>query len=568
MPVGVLGELYIGGIGLARGYLNRPELTEEKFIANPFIDFGLPILDFGLEEESNNPKSKIQNPESDNFMRDRAQNPEKEKSRLYKTGDLARYLPDGNIEYLGRIDHQVKIRGFRIELGEIEACLAAHPAVRQMLVMAREDVPGIKRLVAYIVPHPDRPPTTGDLRRGLKEKLPDYMVPSAFVMLDAMPLTPNGKVDRRALPKPDFAGSDPEKIFVAPRNKLERQLSSMWEKALGVKPIGVTDNFFDLGGNSLMAVQIFASIDKEFGKSLPLAILFEMPTIEQLATLLGEGEKSATRSLVAIQPKGSKPPLFCVHGAGGHVLNYRDLARYLGSDQPVYGLEDERLEANQFHPIQIEDMAAGYIKEIQTIQPKGPYFLIGYSYGGIVAYEMAQQLHAQGEKVAMLTLLDTLAPGGLKVLPIHKRIWCHLNNFLRIGPTYFVNKVNKRMDTIKKSLQAIYYKFYPRGDRPLPRAIRYLLVEKANTKAGMNYMPQVYEGRVNFFLAVDEPPPVGHYFEPLLGWSNLIGEEWAIHEIPGEHTNLLEDAYTQVLAEKLQSCIDKEQADTLAFEKG
>ena len=308
VPIGVPGELHIGGAGLARGYLNRKELTSEKFIPNPF-----------RQEAS---------------------------SHLYKTGDLARYVPNGNIEYIGRIDNQVKIRGFRIELGEIEALLGQHPDIREAVVIAREDNPGYKRLVAYTVTG-DTVSSVSDLRSCLKTKLPDYMVPSAFVTLECLPLTPNGKIDRRALPAPDISTAS-ELGFIAPRDDLELRLTQIWQQVLGVKSIGVKDNFFDLGGHSLIAVRLFAEIEKAFGKNLPLATLFQAPTIEQLAHICrDQGWTARWRSLVTIQPQGSKPPLFFVHGIYGNVIYFRELANYLGEDQPFYGLQAQGLNGQQ-----------------------------------------------------------------------------------------------------------------------------------------------------------------------------------------------------------------------------
>lgn len=248
VPVGVTGELYIGGDGLARGYLNRPELTAEKFIPNPF---------------SNEPGA-----------------------RLYKTGDLARYLPDGNIEFLGRIDYQIKIRGFRIELGEIEAVLTQHPSVRETVVLAREDSPGDKRLVAYIVPAPGQNPTSSELRRFLKEKLPEYMVPSAFVMLEKMPLTPNGKVDRQALPAPETSRSGLETAYIAPSTPTEEVLARIWAQVLGLEQIGISDNFFELGGHSLQAMQLISKISVAMNKKISVRLLFLHPTIAELANAL------------------------------------------------------------------------------------------------------------------------------------------------------------------------------------------------------------------------------------------------------------------------------------------
>lgn len=320
VPVGIAGELYLGGDGLARGYLSRPELTDERFIKNPF---------------SSEPAA-----------------------RLYKTGDLTRRLPNGEIEYLGRIDNQVKIRGFRIELGEIEAMLLSHAAIEECVVLAREDKPGEKRLAAYVVQKQGRSVKTNELRSFLKEKLPDYMVPSAFVELERLPLTPNGKVDRKALPAPATNISDSERDFVSHRDSLELELTKIWEIILGVQPIGVSDDFFELGGHSLQAVRMFAEVEKTFNKNIPLATLFQAGTIEKLAAILRqEGWAEPESSLVAIQPKGSKPPFFCVHAKGGNVLFYRDLARHLGEDQPFYGIQARRLGGRQVGHASVEEMA-------------------------------------------------------------------------------------------------------------------------------------------------------------------------------------------------------------------
>ena len=273
VPMGVPGELHIGGRSLARGYLNRPDLTADKFIPNPFSTTA--------------------------------------GGRMYKTGDLVRLLPDGNIEYIGRTDHQVKIRGFRIELGEIEAVLAQHPSVRQAIVSTRQDVPGEKRLVAYVVGDREHAPTANDLRSFLKDKVPEYMVPSVFMLLDSLPTMPNGKVDRTALPKPDRTRPEMEKVFLGPRDDLELQLTGLWEEVLNIRPIGVTDNFFELGGHSLLAVRLFALIDKRLGKKLPLAALFRGATVEGLADIVRQNSLLETpSSLVPIQPRGNKTTTF------------------------------------------------------------------------------------------------------------------------------------------------------------------------------------------------------------------------------------------------------------------
>ncbi|NEP31533.1 non-ribosomal peptide synthetase [Moorena sp. SIO3B2] len=370
VPIGVPGELYIGGDGLARGYLKRPELTSEKFIPNPFCN------------------SKSQ--------------------RLYKTGDLARYLRDGNIEFKGRIDNQVKIRGFRIELGEIEAVLSSHPHIQQTVVIAREDIPGNKRLVAYIVSQ-EESLSTNQLREFLKQKLPEYMVPSAFVTLDTLPLTPNGKVDRKSLPAPDGVVTSVEE-YVAPRTPTEEIIANIFANVLGVQDVGIHDNFFELGGHSLLAVRLMSQIQQQFQINLPLATLFQSPTIEQLASLLGSSVNTQNPILVGIKTSGNQPPLFCIHPVGGNILCYAELARHLDQDYPVYGLQSLGLDGQQQPLTSVEEMASHYIQAIQQIQPQGSYHLIGWSFGGVIAYEMAQQLQNKNTSVALLTLIESYVP--------------------------------------------------------------------------------------------------------------------------------------------------------------
>ena len=307
---------------------------------------------------------------------------------------------------MGRIDHQVKIRGFRIELGEVESVVGRHPAVEEAVVIAREEVPGDKRLAAYVVVRQEPTPTFSELRRFLKEKLPDYMIPSSFVYLDVLPLTPNGKVDRRALPAPEKVRQETTESYLKPRDELELQLTKIWEKVLGIKNIGIKDNFFDLGGHSLLAVRLFALIQKRFGKDLPLTILFQAPTIEKLANICRqEGFAASWTSLVPIQPDGTRPPFFCTHGCTGRVLHFHSLARQLGPDQPFYGLSAQGRENDYVPHNRIEEMASHYIKELQTIQSKGPYFIGGSGDGGAIALEMAHQLESQGQKIGLIVLI-------------------------------------------------------------------------------------------------------------------------------------------------------------------
>ena len=312
--------------------------------------------------------------------------------------------------FLGRRDRQVKIRGFRVELAEIEATLPRHAGIREAAVVVNERVPNDKELVAYVVPSREPGPTADALRVFLRQKLAPYMIPSGFVFLEELPVTPTGKIDRQALPRLDGARHLTSTV-AEPRNYLERQLVGIWQAVLAVDRVGTRDNFFDVGGHSLLAAQMFAHVEARLGVRLPLATLFQAPTIEGLAAIIGQGRTSESwRSLVAIQPAGTRQPLFAVPGVGGNVVCYHDLSRLLGPDQPFYGLQSRGLSGTESPRTDIEDMAAAYLAEIRQVQPEGPYNLLGACMGAVVAYEMAQQLHAAGEQVGLLVLLEPRAP--------------------------------------------------------------------------------------------------------------------------------------------------------------
>ncbi|MBE8987319.1 amino acid adenylation domain-containing protein [Nostoc sp. LEGE 12450] len=538
LPVGVPGELHIGGAGLARGYFNQSKLTTEKFIHNPF----------NCDSES----------------------------RLYKTGDLARYLSNGNIEYLGRLDNQVKIRGFRIELGEIEALLAQHPTIQQNVVIARADNSENQRLVAYILPHPKQAPTTDELRQFLKQKLPEYMVPSAFILLDTLPLTPNGKIDRRALPAPDSTRLDSENTYVAPRDEIELQLTKIWEQVLGIQPIGVRDNFFELGGHSILAVKLFWQIEKTFNKNLPLAILFQSGTVEAIAKIICQEEniarnlasvttleqsKSSWSSLVEIQPNGSKLPFFCIHGLGGEVLCFRELALHLGSDQPFYALQPQGLDGKQPLHTRVEDMATHYIQEIQTLQPNGPYFLGGYSFGSVVAFEMARQLQEQGKEVGILVILDSCRPGYSWRASFLKRVLLHLNNIVQQGPFYLWERAVQWSYWRKQRLQN-RYKRYLEEVLDLPANDNHLKIMDANTQAVSEYIFSPYPGRAILLRTDDDSrgEAIGTRYDPQFGWGELVTGKLDIHYIPGSHDGLFNEPHVQVLAETLRNCLIQAQS--------
>src|SRR5439155_16965337 len=371
VPVGVPGELHIGGDGLARGYLHRPELTAEKFIPHPF-----------------------------------SQDPE---ARLYKTGDLARCLRCGDIDFLGRIDHQVKIRGFRIELGEIEAALAEHPQVKDVAVVACEDASGGESLVAYVVRGAGQSPTTDELRRTLKRKLPAYMLPSRFVFLHALPLMPNGKIDRNSLALSTPFKSKAGNTCMGARSPLEGQILQIWEELLEARPIGVQDDFFELGGNSLLAVRLMYRIEQACGKRLPLATVFAGATVEYLATaLLNAGQERLRRPLVEVQAGGANPPFFFCHGGYGGGSYCRRLAQQLGKEQPFWAIAPNGLEG-ELIPTTIEGMAAERLGTLLDRRPNGPYLLGGYCNGGLVAFEMARQMGKMGLKVDLLVVVEASA---------------------------------------------------------------------------------------------------------------------------------------------------------------
>ncbi|MEH1894877.1 MAG: amino acid adenylation domain-containing protein [Nostoc sp.] len=362
LPPGISGELCIAGVGLARGYLNRPDLTAEKFIQ---------VNLFGKTE------------------------------RIYKTGDLAKWNSDGNIEYLGRIDEQIKLRGFRIELGESESILLQHPLVKEAIVTLYK-TENNQSLIAYLTGITSDLST--QLKNELKSRLPDYMIPAQIIVLDKLPLTPNGKIDRKALPAPN---SEIEGLYEAPRNEVEEQLGQVWSVVLERQEIGIHDNFFDLGGHSLLAVKLLNNIQQVFEQQLSLSSLFQNPTIAQLAQQLSNHEvKKSNSDLLVLQSLGDATPLFCLPGANGHSFYFRDLAINFTNERPVYGLETPGRNSPTALPESVELHASQLIEQLRQQQPNSPYILAGYSSGCAVAFEMASQLEQQGEMVSLLAIFD------------------------------------------------------------------------------------------------------------------------------------------------------------------
>ncbi|HYT87749.1 MAG TPA: amino acid adenylation domain-containing protein [Gemmataceae bacterium] len=552
VPVGVVGELLIGGDGLARGYLNRPELTQEKFIPDTFVSPSPPPPPRSGEGEKNTVSS------SPSPLRGGGGG-EGSGPRMYRTGDLARYLPDGTIECLGRVDHQVKIRGYRIELGEIETVLGQQPGVKTNVVVARKDESGADYLAAYIIPQPGTECRPDDLRKALQARLPEYMVPSYFVTLESFPLTPNGKIDRKALPAPQQGGDGKAgRTIVPPRDDAQRDLLPIWEEVLKVKPISITDNFFELGGHSFLAAVLIAKIKQQLGHTLPLGTLFTAPTIEKLAHILTQSLEAGTESsIVPLQEEGNKPPLFMIAGVGGHVFTFHKFARLLGHDQPVYGFKAIGVDGVHKTPETIEEMAAYYIREIAAQRLKGPYVLSGYSIGAVVAYELAVQLRALGHKVPALVVFDMFAPGYPRKLPGWRRALLHLWNFVRLP-------FRKKWGYVKERFHKIWVRILAwtgQRQRIAPKigveGIEESVLQRvwvALTAAQMRYLPQrQFDGKVILFKAAEgfKDWHATKLDDPKYGWGRWATGGVEEHTIPGGHMEMFHDKNINLVAAEL-----------------
>jgi amino acid adenylation domain-containing protein len=521
VPIGVRGELYVGGVSLARGYLHQPQLTEEKFISSPF----------GA-------------------------------GRLYRTGDFACYLPDGNIRYLGRSDQQWKVRGMRVEGGEIEALLRRHPRVADAAVLLRRDDGREARLVAYVLaPAADFAPD--ELQSYLRSHLPEHLVPREFVRLDRFPLTSSGKTDRLRLPSPPPPA--PETVQ-QPGNVIETKLAAIWENLLGVAPIGVDKDFFDLGGHSLLAIRMFAEIEKTLGQKLSVATIFQAPTIHTLAQRLARPASLAVWSpLVPIQTKGARPPFFCVHGLGGGVIGYAPLARHMPG-QPFYALQAFGQEPGQTPDESIEQMAARYLQVVREVQPRGPYSLGGYSFGALVAYEMAQELLDQGETVALVALVDYAAPnsdyrrvrlnrnlltGFITNLPAWAQDYAQLDARQQWGRIRRHVHVTPRRAPVqsKQHPEAAIARYFDDPSR-IPARRRALIEVHLETAAAYEVKP--YAGEITVLRAKRQP--LWCSYDPTLGWGQY-SEHTSIRLVAGSHRTLLDEPYVRSLARELQRAL-------------
>ncbi|HZO73994.1 MAG TPA: amino acid adenylation domain-containing protein [Ktedonobacteraceae bacterium] len=547
VPEGVVGELYVGGNGLANGYLHQPEQTAERFVPHPWS--------------------------------------EKEGARLYRTGDLVRY-EQGQIEFLGRKDNQVKLRGYRIEIGEIETLLKRHPQVRDGVVLLQENRPGEAHLEGYIVARKQPVPSGEELRTFLRAYLPEYMLPSTFKALKAFPLTANGKLDRQQLATSTYDGEQISPVlsseggarkFLQPRDKIEFQLLRIWEELLQMRSISIGDNFFDLGGHSILAVRLMSQIFQQFGQDLALTTLFQRPTIADLAVALREKIADEDQPvLVAIQPQGTKPPFFCIHPAGGSVFCYVNLARYLGPDQPFYGLQAANVSSTGNNAASLEDLAAHYVTVIQAVQPQGPYLLGGWSMGGVVALEIAQQLHRQGHTIALLAVIDSmLVDPQTRTEEIEIKVDYTDEEIVREEirgyhipvPADFdqlgIEEQKKQVLEKAKEMHLIPPDLVFEQIRPIFRKT------KMHQRFAHSYVAQPYPCRIDYFQSSATPggeqaaadpeatTPLTPAPDHLRLWRQIAQGRIEMHPLPGDHTTMLEEPNVQMLALSLKQCIGR-----------
>ncbi len=534
VPIGVTAEIHISGAGVAQGYLNRPELTAEKFVPNPIP-----------------PRSPL--------------NKSGKGERLYKTGDLGRYLPalkglhsngctashNGTIQFLGRVDRQVNIQGLRIELGEIEAVLSQSELVVEAAVIVRENNLG-KTLCAYIVPSKEQP-TVEMLRSYLEQRLPAYMIPNTFLFVDTFPLTTSGKVDRRALATLDIEESS---TIITPRDRTEAEIVQMLENILGIETIGVRDNFIELGGNSLLAARLVTEIENRYDQTIPISRVFQAPTPEVLAGIIRQEEQvTDAKSFVPIKQGNSELTLFCIHNLGYGLEFYRPLAQYLNPDINLYGLSSSLdNDADVPHFRDVMNSAAYYVHELQKIQPQGPYHLIAVSFGGVIAYEVAQLLVNQGQEVEFLGLLDTFCPqqnAERKILPLKERVVGHLQKIRGKGLKHIGDRLKWRVGVAMDNIRYSFYKidwlrenFADQTSREFAQT-KYVQQLREQQKLNQEYSIQPYPGKVCLFRAADD-------MDSKLDWQQLAKSGLSIYDIPGEHLEILEEPNVQVLAEKIQ----------------
>lgn len=525
---GDAGELFISNPCLAEGYINLPELTGRKFIRNPFDD--------GIN------------------------------CRLYRTGDFVRQREDGNIEFVGRIDSQIKIRGQRLELGEVESVLRSCPAVEDCAVLALKDQAGEDYLAAYLVPAHGSI-DLAEIRSHCRRKMPDFMIPSRFVVLKTMPLSTNGKLDRRALAQ--IQSEEPLSSAMDARgNEIESRLMVVWRELLRQPEFGIHDDFFDLGGHSFMAVRLLSRIEDEFGIRLPLSAILKAPTISSQAVLLEQTDAGLHQEsiLVPINPYGKKPILFGVHGHEGGALCFRFIARQLPADQPFYALQAQGVDGMRPVLLRIEDMASLYLREIEKLQPHGPYYLCGFSLGGEIAYEMAQQLLKRGEQVKLLLMLDTRNPERLartrefaKDQPFpdgtDRAMQWHIRRLSQTGLRGKVEYVWMLLRT--KVLRVTLFSLVPlmyAMKRRLSDRLLLTYLRTAHSKALHEYFPQPYAGKVTLFRSSQTEEESSDQVP--WSWESLALGGFEKYGFHASH-NIIAEEYAPEVSQKIRECLER-----------
>lgn len=524
-PPGVAGELLIGGAGLSTGYLNRDDLTKEKFITNPF------------DKEN--------------------------KTKVYRTGDLVKLNSKIQLEFLGRIDNQVKIRGYRIELEEIESLIRKNESVRDCAVVVKESN-NDKKIIAYVIPKIEPinnfSSEINSIRENLIRNLPDYMIPSLIIPVDNFPLTPNNKIDKKALAERDISGIATASNAAKPENELQKILVKIWEDLLGISGIGIDDNFFELGGHSILAAQMLAEFEKTTGKRIPLAAMFTAQTIRQLSATIEEGKSRINWEPLVEIKKGSKDtsPLFLIHGAEGNVLLYRDLANRLNSDRSVYGIQARGLSGEEHFHSSIKEMAKDYVEIIRMAQPKGPYNIGGYCMGGTVAFEVAQQLTSIGEIVQNVFLLETynaclLDPIELEKNRLNDRIQnikFHFDNIKNLRGKDRINFIHSKAKTALKRTSARISKlkssvFAQSNESDVPAHIS-LTLRDVNDKAQAEYSPEVFKGKVVLLR-----PKVSFSTEPDpdFGWKDFVSGEFKVYNLEVAPRGMLTEPFVKETSE-------------------
>ncbi|MEV6424328.1 amino acid adenylation domain-containing protein [Streptomyces sp. NPDC051662] len=505
------GELYIAGAGLGRGYLNRPGMTAERFVAEPF---GAPGR------------------------------------RMYRTGDVVRWTPEGHVRYLGRADSQVKIRGFRVEPGEVEAVLTRHPAVAKAAVLARDEGPGEKRLVAYVVPDESVREPGGEaideeaLAAHIRRSMPDYMVPSAFVTVGSFPLTRNGKLDRRALPAPRL----PSASLAHPRTPEEKVIADLFAELLELPAVGIHDDFFRLGGHSFLATRLVHRVNSDLGAEMSVRTVFEAPTVAGLARELGsDTSRDPLAPLLPLRPRGTRPALFCVHPGSGTSWSFAGLLTHLDTDQPVYGLQSRGLTEPDGMPASVEEMAADYVERMRAVQPAGPYAVLGWSFGGLVAHTIAVQLEEQGEEVSVLGIMDTFPPD----LEAETPDWADHEIIAPLLASGFAFDMEE-LASDREAVLARYAAYLDEENNRLAALGEQGLLKSMNAYVHNNrlmatFEPGVFGGDLLFFTATRPTPGISHSEEVR---ARLVPEAWrpyvkgaiTSHEVDATHGGMLSQA--------------------------